>query len=130
MIRFTAQGHPNVLATHKTTLEITKEESLTPKGDCIVGVSADFDAGAVRDFARAHANAKMALCCEDVCDEITFTLNPEFSDEQEIVVRMGEHASARTLGTRASKAAKHLSRELVDRLKMGKEIEVTLEAIE
>ena len=37
---FSARGHPNVLATHRTTLEITREPALTPNGDCIIGVSA------------------------------------------------------------------------------------------
>ena len=36
-----AYGHPNVKALHKTTLEITKDHYLTPRGDCIIGVKAD-----------------------------------------------------------------------------------------
>ena len=34
-------GHKNVLATHKKTIEITCDSNLTPRGDCIAGVSAD-----------------------------------------------------------------------------------------
>ena len=33
-----AQGHPNVLGTHRTTIEITKENFLTKNGNCIIGV--------------------------------------------------------------------------------------------
>ena len=36
-----AQGHENILGTHKTTLEFTKDKHLTKKGDCIVAVAAD-----------------------------------------------------------------------------------------
>ena len=36
-----AKGHENIRGLHKTTLEITKETHLTPRGDCIIGVSAD-----------------------------------------------------------------------------------------
>ena len=32
-------GHEQVLSLHEKTLEITKDDSLTPQGDCIVGVN-------------------------------------------------------------------------------------------
>ena len=32
-------GHEQVLSLHEKTLEITKEDKLTPQGDCIVGVN-------------------------------------------------------------------------------------------
>ena len=34
-------GHPNVQSLHARTVEITTEEHLTLRGDCIVGVKAD-----------------------------------------------------------------------------------------
>jgi hypothetical protein len=37
---FSAHGHENILATHKTTFETTKEVALTKRGDCIVAVKA------------------------------------------------------------------------------------------
>ncbi|HIP58595.1 MAG TPA: DUF371 domain-containing protein, partial [Archaeoglobus profundus] len=33
----TAWGHPNITAKHRTTLEITKDEELSIRGDCIIG---------------------------------------------------------------------------------------------
>ena len=35
-------GHKNVLVTHKKTIEITRDGHLTPSGDCIAGVGADY----------------------------------------------------------------------------------------
>lgn len=35
---FTVNGHQNVLSTHKSTFEFTKEAHLSKKGDCIIGV--------------------------------------------------------------------------------------------
>ena len=32
-------GHKHVLSLHEKTLEITKDDELTPQGDCIVGVN-------------------------------------------------------------------------------------------
>ncbi|MGZ8932744.1 MAG: DUF371 domain-containing protein, partial [Halobacteriota archaeon] len=44
-----AKGHRNILATHKTTLQITKEDHISKRADCIVAVSAD---KSLRDLAR------------------------------------------------------------------------------
>src|ERR687886_94820 len=33
-------GHPNVQSLHTKTIEITKDEHLTLRGDCIIGVQA------------------------------------------------------------------------------------------
>ncbi|MDK2987241.1 MAG: uncharacterized protein PWQ47_379 [Methanothermococcus sp.] len=48
-----AKGHPNVQSTHKTTLEITKEDYLTPTGDCIIGICAD---KSMIDFSEEFKN--------------------------------------------------------------------------
>jgi hypothetical protein len=43
-LRFTqelsATGHPSIMATHPTTFEITKDSTLTKRGDCIIAVNA------------------------------------------------------------------------------------------
>ena len=36
-----AKGHPNISAKNKKTFEITKENWLTERGDCIVAVGAN-----------------------------------------------------------------------------------------
>ncbi|RMD57572.1 DUF371 domain-containing protein [Candidatus Woesearchaeota archaeon] len=130
MITFRAKGHQNILATHKTTLEITKEKSLTLKGNCIIAVGADFNPEELAKFAREHKRAVMILKTKDEIDRVKFDLNPTFSDREEIVIRLGEHESQRTLGTRADKAARHLNRRLIEYLKKGETLEVGLEAVE
>ena len=40
-----AQGHPNILGTHRMTFEITKEHELSRRGDCIIAVNDDQGAG-------------------------------------------------------------------------------------
>ena len=37
----TAYGHEKILATNKTTFEITKDAHLTKQGDCIIAVRAN-----------------------------------------------------------------------------------------
>ena len=47
---FTCYGHENITAKHKTTLEFTKDKDLSLKGDCIVGVNADFDINKIKEL--------------------------------------------------------------------------------
>ena len=35
-------GHENIRSLHQKTIEITKEGNLTPSGDCIIGVNANY----------------------------------------------------------------------------------------
>ena len=48
-MRFTAFGHPNISATHKATLEFTKDTGLTAKGTCVVGIKAAYS---LQDFKK------------------------------------------------------------------------------
>ena len=127
---FYAYGHPNIRGTHKNTMEFTKEEHLTPDGDCIIGVKADFDTAKLTEFVRKHKRAKITLTANNVKDEFEANLNPEFSDEKEVVIRIGEHVSPRTFAVRADKAAKHLKRELINELKNGARLEIKLEEVQ
>ena len=47
-------GHRNVLATHKKTIEITRDENLTPRGDCIAGVGASHACADIPDEMKAR----------------------------------------------------------------------------
>ena len=119
-----AYGHENVQATHKTTLEITKEKHLSKKGDCIIAVSAD---KALPDLAKEFReklqkkNAKLAILIE--AGEAADTVKA-FGSQQltlthptDMVVRKSKHVCSRTLAIQADKAAGDLSKELVEKLK-------------
>lgn len=111
---FTAKGHPNILATHKTTLEITKDTGLTKEGDCIIAVAADFSLERVQEIIRNCSDGKIRLTIEagEVKEEVTAVANPGFCSDREIVLRKGNFLSERTLGTRADKAAADLDKGL------------------
>ena len=130
---FTAQGHPNILATHNTTLEITKDSELTKKGDCIIAVGADFSLLRIKELIGSCQNRdKIALIIEaaGMKEKIAAVVNKEFSSDKEIVLRKGGFVSERTLGTNADKAAAGLGRELVEKLKShGCAVSVTIETL-
>ena len=126
MISFAAFGHENVKASHKNTIEFTKDKELTPKGDCILGVNANFDLGKIKEFIKNKDKLKCSVSVDGISDEFEFIPNQDFNDKHEIVFRLGEFKSDRTLGVRADKAAKHIKREIVEKLKQNKKIIVTL----
>ena len=127
MFEFTCKGHKNILATHKNTIEFTKEEDLTLNGDCILGINADFDYSKLAGFVKDNNNKriKCRIILGDFEEEFSFTVNKDFCDEKEIVIRRGEFNSERTLGLRCDKAAVDIKRELIEELKKGKELKVS-----
>ena len=52
-------------------------------------------------------------------EEINATPNKKFCHDSEIVIRVSEFISERTFGTGADKAAKHINREMIEKLKCG-----------
>jgi len=120
-MKFNVYGHENIQGKHKTTLEFTKDPELSLKGDCIIGVKADFDLEKLKKFIKDVKRIKMTLETGNLCDELEFDVNPEFSDPEEIVIRMGDFKSKRTLGIKASRSAKMIKREIIDLMKFPKQ---------
>ncbi len=128
---FSAKGHANILATHKSTLEITKDESLTTKGDCIIAVGADFSLEKIQEVIKNCQNEKIMLTIKaaGITEQITANVNKDFSSTKDIVFRTGGFSSERTLGTRCDKAAASLNRGLVNLLKhYGQTATITLQS--
>jgi hypothetical protein len=129
-----AYGHENILATNRATLEITKEEHLTRKGDCIVAVSADKglnNLSAEFKEAMRKDGAKLTISIEaggitDIVNALgnsTLVLN----HPTDMVVRRSSFTCTRTLAIHADKAARDLSRELVNKFKNPQQqIRITL----
>ncbi len=129
-----ACGHENVLATHKTTFEITKESHLSEKGDCIVAVSADkalADLSLEFKEALRRENAKISILIEadDAKERISAfgSLKLVLSHPTDMVVRKSGYICDRTLAVHADKAACDLSRKLVEKLQNPRQkVKITL----
>jgi hypothetical protein len=130
----TAFGHKNVKATHRTTLEITKDKELSIKGDCIVAVAADkgfFDLKPKFKELLCRENAKLTIVIDagGVTDVVKAFGNPRLilSHPTDMVVRKSGYICSRTLAINADKAACGLSRTLVEKLKNPEQkVEITL----
>jgi len=119
-----AYGHRNIQAAHRTTLEITKENELTTKGDCIIAVSADkalIDLSSEFKDALRKKGAKVTILIE--AEDVTDTINAAgggnliLTHPTDMVLRKSGYVCNRTLAIRANKAACDLSKELVQRLR-------------
>jgi hypothetical protein len=117
-MQFFAFGHPNIRATHPTTIEFTKEPEVSLRGDCIVGVNADFDANSLKNFIKEHGGkkVKITISAGDLKEEICAQLNCTFDDYKEIVIRKSDFSSKRTFAIKADKAACDLDRRLISKI--------------
>ncbi len=130
---FRAWGHVNVRATHRGTFEITREDFLTPRGDCIIGVKSEAAAADIpRWFIEAASSDDSVivavLCSGGVCDSVVGWGSPllSMSDPVRMVFRRSSYVGPETVMVRASKSALDLRRDLVSRLSKGLELNVTL----
>ena len=117
-------GHPNIQSFHVRTVEITKDEHLTLKGDCIIGVRA---AKACADLHPAIKNRLMKndshITIEIVVGNEAYTITGS-GDERltlrsthDIVIRKTNFVCPRTLSVRCDKASSDIPRKMVQALK-------------
>lgn len=120
--KFTAYGHPNILATHKTTLEFTKDSEVSLRGNCIVGVKADFELNEIKEFIR-NSKKKVTITIKTITnkqkiqEKISAEVNPDFNSDKEFVIRKSGFVSERTFAISSNKAAFELDKELISFLR-------------
>ena len=120
---FWINGHPNIKATHRSTLEFTKDSECTPKGDCILGVKATKSIADLNEelkkYLKMGGKVSVRIVCGDLVEEIVGFGSEKlvFSDSRSVVIRKSDYVDSRTLIIKASKAARDISRELVNCMK-------------
>ncbi len=131
---FFAHGHQNIRATHETTFEITKESTLTTRGDCIIAVEATEGAADLPlEFKEAakKKGAQITITIEagELKEIVRAMGSPQllFTHPTDLVVRKTDYVCDRTLAVRADKAASDLSRRLVEKIQdFDQRIRITL----
>jgi uncharacterized protein len=113
-------GHPNVQSVHTKTIEITKDEHLTLRGDCIIGVlaskgCADLDETLKYRLKSDSAIVKMEVMVGKESFQITGTGDQrlQLSHRHDIVLRRTEFVCSRTISVRCDKASSEIPREIV-----------------
>lgn len=129
-------GHYRVTARHPTTFEVTTEDHLTPRGDCIIGIDAESGAsGLSPDFkellCRDDAILSTLLTCDDLEVLVRSRGSRDFSLDhpRDLVWRRSSFVCGRTIGIGSDTAARDLPRELVDLLRQGMELEILMTVV-
>jgi uncharacterized protein len=119
----TFYGHPNIRSLHAKTIEITKDEHLTPRGDCIIGVKADKACADLEESFkhRLKSNSSVVRMEIVVGDESFLILG--MGDERlsmlnahDIVIRKTNYVCPRTMSVLCDKASSDMPRKLVKML--------------
>ena len=119
----TFYGHPNIQSLHAKTIEITKDEHLTLRGDCIIGVKAnkacaDLDESFKHRLKSNSAVVRIEIMVGDKSLLITGRGDERLSllNAHEIVIRRTNFVCPRTMSVLCNKASSDVPRILVKML--------------
>ena len=130
---FEATGHENVLSKHKSTFEITTDESLTLKGDCIIGLNSqvtlkDFPQDLRDKIQTDDTKIELILETPNASDKIIGYGSSELTLDHpsDMVCRKSDFTCSRTLMIHANKAAIDLNKDLINDLSNSTYLKVTI----
>ena len=130
-----ARGHELVTLRHPTTLELTKDDDMTRRGDCILAVGASKSAFELDPDLKSALRDGARLLMRIECGGLSETIQAKglegmtLSDNTSIVVRKSSYLDGRTVGILADKAARDIDRELASMLReKGNSVLIRLEA--
>ncbi|MGH2639321.1 MAG: DUF371 domain-containing protein [Rhabdochlamydiaceae bacterium] len=122
------QGHPNILATHRNTIEVTKVAEISKRADCIVGVNATKACLDLSPALKKYVQDSGNLEFEILVNNSTFKFSGrgrrelDLSDPRELVLRRSDFISPRTAAISCGAAAIDLPREMVRLLQEPKTV--------
>lgn len=127
----------NLLATHKSTWELTTDSQLTTKGDCIIGVRADYSAASLPPWLKKHLQAgekinyTLSVNDQKVSGTAVGHPNLAFTNPSEMVIRISDYTCGRTLAINSTLAARDLPSKMKELLQSDDAVlTVTITAVE
>ena len=108
---FRCRGHQNIKALHPRTVEFTRDEHLTERGDCIIGIKADFEKDKLRGFQK---KVRIIVEVDGLTDRFKAYVNPHFDHDREMVLRKSRYRSPRTFATDLNRGSNKLDRRIVE----------------
>jgi hypothetical protein len=116
----TFYGHPNIRSLHAKTIEITKDEHLTPRGDCIIGVKANKACVDLDEVLKHRLKSNSAVVRIEVMVGNESVLISGMGDHRlsmlnshDIVIRRTNFACPRTMSVQCDKASSEVPRKMV-----------------
>ena len=120
-------GHDQILSLHEKTLEITKDDGLTPQGDCIVGVNSNISCIDLPERMKMqiqNPNSKIKFTLKT--GKFTFKIHGYGSEKltlkhvSDIVLRKSAFTCSRTIAINCDKASSDLPRDMIHLLQNPK----------
>lgn len=116
-------GHPNVLATHPRTIEITKDDYLTKEGNCIIGIKAN------KACNNLHPKLKKLITTDNIPIKLEIIVGDDIFqingfgnkkltllNQHDIVIRTSNFVCSRTASVKCDKASIHIPRKIISKL--------------
>jgi len=127
-------GHENILCTHNTTIEITKNSHLTKRGNCILGIRAskachDLNSD-LKSILKDKNKLKISIKVDDFIDYFYGYGSRDLllSDKKDMVFRKSNFICERTVLINCTKSSTELNRDLVNNLRVsGKKFSIIFE---
>ena len=118
----TAYGHPNLLATHRTTWQLTKEDNLSAPGDCIIGIKSSVGLEELPPWLVDHLKNGEEIEIELSSNDLSFSGKASghkklsLIDPVDMVFRRSSFISDRTFAISSSFVAIDIPREMISHL--------------
>ena len=119
----TFYGHPNIQSLHAKTIEITKDEHLTLRGDCIIGVKANKACADLDESFKHRLKSNSAVVrIEIMIGDDSFLIKGRGDERlsllnvQDIVIRRTNFVCPRTMSILCDGASSDVPRKLVKML--------------
>lgn len=116
-------GHENILATHKNTIELTKEKQLSKNGDCIIGVGSSKACSDLSESLKTYIRTGCKLRCDLTVRNFHWSFEAKgdnrlsLRSDVEIVFRKSDYISERTGAISCNMAAADIPRHMISILR-------------
>ena len=123
-----AKGNKLIKATHKSTLEVTKENFLTERGDCIIGINSTHSVKDLpldlKEYLLNEGKIKIEIKVDDLIDSLIAygSKNLKLTNEKSIVIRKSNYIDDRTLAIYSNKSAIDIDRKIIEELRKEKDL--------
>jgi len=114
IVTITARGHPNIKASHENTLELTRDETVTQAGTCIIGVGGHWPE---KDLLNLKGGVRITVRCGEAEDVLTARMNPTNILGDPFIIRRHPEPQPRSLCIGATKGSSALNRTLIAALR-------------
>ncbi len=119
----TFYGHPNIRSLHAKTIEVTKDEHLTARGDCIIGVKANKACADLDESFKHRLKSNSSIVRIEIMVGDESFLVSGMGDERlsmlnthDIVIRKTNFVCPRTMSVLCDNASSDLPRKIVNML--------------